>query len=99
MENIQTAIQHAYHARPSEFKNSVLDALNDKIQNHIEVKRMELIAKILNWFFYYDYDERQIKLQIEEISAQRDNAKYDHEKWVVTYKESNANENRYILTI
>jgi hypothetical protein len=46
MENIQTAIQHAYHARPSEFKNSVLDALNDKIQNHIEVKRMELASSI-----------------------------------------------------
>jgi hypothetical protein len=46
MENIQTAIQHAYDARPSEFKNSILDALNDKIQNHIEVKRMELASSI-----------------------------------------------------
>jgi hypothetical protein len=46
MENIQTAIQHAYDARPAEFKNSILDALNDKIQNHIEVKRMELAGSI-----------------------------------------------------
>ena len=46
MENIQTAIQHAYDARPTEFKSSILDALNDKIQNHIEVKRMELAGSI-----------------------------------------------------
>jgi hypothetical protein len=46
MENVQTAIQHAYDARPAEFKNSILDALNDKIQNHIEVKRMELASSI-----------------------------------------------------
>ncbi len=46
MENIQTAIQHAYDAKPSEFKNSILDALNDKIQNHVEIKRMELAGSI-----------------------------------------------------
>jgi hypothetical protein len=46
MENVQTAIQHAYDARPTEFKNSILDALNDKIQNHIEVKRMELASSL-----------------------------------------------------
>jgi hypothetical protein len=46
MENVQTAIQHAYDAKPVEFKNSILDALNDKIQNHIEVKRMELAGSI-----------------------------------------------------
>ena len=46
MENVQTAIQHAYDARPAEFKNSILDALNDKIQNHIEIKRMELASSL-----------------------------------------------------
>ena len=46
MENVQTAIQHAYDARPAEFKNSILDALNDKIQDHIEVKRMELASSL-----------------------------------------------------
>lgn len=55
MENIQTAIQHAYDARPAEFKNSILDALNDKIQNHIEVKRMELAGSI----FREDDEEQQ----------------------------------------
>lgn len=54
MENVQTAIQHAYDARPAEFKNSILDALNDKIQNHIEVKRMELAGSI-----FRDDDEEQ----------------------------------------
>lgn len=56
MENIQTAIQHAYDARPAEFKNSILDALNDKIQNHIEIKRMELAGSI---FREDDDDEEQ----------------------------------------
>ena len=46
MENIQTAIQSAYDAKPTEFKSSILDALNDKIQNHIEVKRMELASSL-----------------------------------------------------
>lgn len=55
MENVQTAIQHAYDARPAEFKNSILDALNDKIQDHIEVKRMELAGSI----FREDDEEQQ----------------------------------------
>jgi len=55
MKNVQTAIQHAYDAKPSEFKSAILDALNDKIQNHIEVKRMELAGSI----FREDDDEEQ----------------------------------------
>ena len=54
MENVQTAIQHAYDAKPAEFKNSILDALNDKIQNHIEVKRMELAGSL-----FKDEEEQQ----------------------------------------
>ena len=46
MENIQTAIQHAYDAKPSEFKSSILDAISDKMQNHLDVKRMELAGSI-----------------------------------------------------
>lgn len=46
MENIQTAIQHAFNAKPTEFKSAILDALNDKIQNHISVKRVEMAGSI-----------------------------------------------------
>ena len=46
MENIQTAIQHAYDAKPSEFKSSILDAISDKMQNHLDVKRMDLASSI-----------------------------------------------------
>ena len=46
MENIQTAIQHAYDAKPTDFKRAILDALNDKIQNHISVKRVEMAGSI-----------------------------------------------------
>lgn len=67
MENIQTAIQHAYDARPAEFKNSILDALNDKIQNHIEVKRMELAGSI---FKEDDDDEEQQQSNDSETEFQ-----------------------------
>jgi hypothetical protein len=67
MENIQTAIQHAYDARPAEFKNSILDALNDKIQNHIEVKRMELAGSI---FREDDDDEEQQQSNDSETEFQ-----------------------------
>ena len=67
MENVQTAIQHAYDARPAEFKNSILDALNDKIQNHIEVKRMELAGSI---FREDDDDEEQQQSNDSETEFQ-----------------------------
>ena len=60
MENVQTAIQHAYDARPAEFKNSILDALNDKIQNHIDVRRMELASSL----FKDDEDN-----EVEEVTS------------------------------
>jgi hypothetical protein len=64
MENVQTAIQHAYDARPAEFKNSILDALNDKIQNHIEVKRMELASSL-----FKDSEEKVASSGEEEFQS------------------------------
>lgn len=55
MENIQTAIQHAYDAKPSEFKSAILDALNDKIADHVSARKMELAGSI----FREDDDEEQ----------------------------------------
>ena len=66
MENVQTAIQHAYDAKPSEFKSAILDALNDKIQNHIEIKRMELAGSI----FRDDDDEEQQQSNDSETEFQ-----------------------------
>ena len=54
MEEIQTAINHAYDAKPSEFKDSILNALNDKIQNHLQVRKMELAGSI-----FKDEEEQQ----------------------------------------
>ena len=67
MENVQTAIQHAYDAKPSEFKSAILDALNDKIQNHIEIKRMELAGSI---FREDDDDEEQQQSHDSETEFQ-----------------------------
>ena len=55
MENVQTAIQHAYDAKPSEFKSAILDALNDKIADHVSARKMELAGSI----FRDDDDEEQ----------------------------------------
>jgi hypothetical protein len=54
MEEIQAAINHAYDAKPSEFKDSILNALNDKIQDHLQIRRMELAGSI-----FKDEDEEQ----------------------------------------
>lgn len=48
MEQIQTAIQSAYDAKPSEFKDSILSALADKVQSRLDIKRMELAGSIFN---------------------------------------------------
>jgi len=63
MENIQTAIQHAYDAKPSEFKSSILDAISDKMQNHLDVRRMELASSI---FKNDDEDEEVASADDEE---------------------------------
>jgi hypothetical protein len=55
MEEIQAAINHVYGAKPSEFKDSILNALNDKIQDHLQIRRMELAGSI----FREDDEEQQ----------------------------------------
>lgn len=55
MENVQTAIQYAYDAKPSEFKSAILDALNDKIADHVSARKMELAGSI----FKDDEEEEQ----------------------------------------
>ena len=67
MENIQTAIQHAYDAKPSEFKNAILDALNDKIADHVSARKMELAGSI---FRENDDDEEQQQSNDSETEFQ-----------------------------
>jgi hypothetical protein len=65
MEEIQTAINHAYDAKPSEFKDSILNALNDKIQNHLQVRKMELAGSI-----FKDEEEQQQQSNDSETEFQ-----------------------------
>ena len=65
MEEIQTAINHAYDAKPSEFKDSILNALNDKIQNHLQVRKMELAGSI-----FKDEEEEQQQSNDSETEFQ-----------------------------
>ena len=66
MENIQTAIQHAYDAKPSEFKSAILDALNDKIADHVSARKMELAGSI----FREEDDEEQQQSNDSETEFQ-----------------------------
>jgi hypothetical protein len=68
MEQIQTAIQSAYDAKPSEFKDSILSALADKIQSRLEIKRMELAGSIFN-----DNVEDNITTETEFQSSSEEN--------------------------
>ena len=66
MENVQTAIQHAYDAKPSEFKSAILDALNDKIADHVSARKMELAGSI----FREEDDEEQQQSNDSETEFQ-----------------------------
>jgi hypothetical protein len=60
MENIQSAIKNAFDAKPSEFKSDILDALNDKIQNHLTARKLELAGSI-----FKDEEEQQQSNDLE----------------------------------
>lgn len=47
MENIQTALQHAYSAKPLEFKDSIIAALEDKLSDALEMKKMSFASTVL----------------------------------------------------
>ena len=64
MENIQTAIQHAYDAKPSEFKSAILDALNDKIADHVSARKVELAGSI-----FKDNEEEIVSSGEEEFQS------------------------------
>ena len=47
MEHIQTALQHAYQAKPLEFKNSIVSALEDKLSDALMMKKMSFASTVL----------------------------------------------------
>jgi len=47
MEHIQTALQHAYQAKPLEFKDSIIAALEDKLGDALEMKKMSFASTVL----------------------------------------------------
>jgi hypothetical protein len=48
MEHIQTALQHAYSAKPLEFKDSIVAALEDKLSDALMMKKMSVSSAVLN---------------------------------------------------
>jgi hypothetical protein len=73
MENIQSAIQNAFDAKPSEFKSDILDALNDKIQNHLTARKLELAGSI----FKDDEEQQSNDLETEFQSSSEGNVDED----------------------
>jgi hypothetical protein len=73
MENIQSAIQNAFDAKPSEFKNNILDVLNDKIQNHLTARKLELAGSI----FKDDEEQQSNDLETEFQSSTEGNVDED----------------------
>lgn len=67
MEQIQTAIQSAYDAKPSEFKDSILSALADKVQSRLDIKRMELAGSI---FKDDEIDDTEIETEFQSSSEE-----------------------------
>jgi hypothetical protein len=47
MEHIQTALQHAYGAKPLEFKDSIVSALEDKLSDALMMKKMSFASTVL----------------------------------------------------
>jgi hypothetical protein len=47
MEHIQTALQHAYSAKPLEFKDSIIAALEDKLSDALMMKKMSVASTVL----------------------------------------------------
>jgi hypothetical protein len=73
MENIQSAIQNAFDAKPSEFKSDILDALNDKIQSHLMSRKLELAGSI----FKDDEEQQSNDLETEFQSSSEGNVDED----------------------
>ena len=47
MEPIQTALQHAYQAKPMEFKDSIVSALEDKLSDALMMRKMSFASTVL----------------------------------------------------
>ena len=73
MENIQSAVQNAFDAKPSEFKSDILDALNDKIQSHLMARKLELAGSI----FKDDEQQQSNDLETEFQSSSEGNVDED----------------------
>jgi hypothetical protein len=73
MENIQSAVQNAFDAKPSEFKSDILDALNDKIQSHLMTRKLELAGSI----FKDDEEQQSNDLETEFQSSSEGNVDED----------------------
>jgi hypothetical protein len=47
MDHIQTALQYAYQAKPLEFKDSIVSALEDKLSDALMMAKMSIASTVL----------------------------------------------------
>jgi hypothetical protein len=70
---IQSAIHHAFNAKPSEFKSDIHSSLTDRVQNHIEIRRMELAGSIFDEADDENLEDLQQQTETEFQSSSEEN--------------------------
>lgn len=69
MEHIQTALQHAYGAKPLEFKDSIIAALEDKLSDALEMKKMSVASTVLKQDESSSEEEEDESPEISEVNS------------------------------
>ena len=66
MEHIKSALQFATDSNALEFKNSILAALQDKVQDALHLKKMEIGSHLLSEPEEIDQEQETDQLDQEE---------------------------------
>lgn len=66
MEHIKSALQFATDSNALEFKNSILTALQDKVQDALHLKKMEIGSHLLSEPEEIDQEQETDQLDQEE---------------------------------
>ena len=69
MEHIQTALQHAYGAKPLEFKDSIIAALEDKLSDALMMKKMSVASTVLKQDEPSSEEEEDESPEISEVNS------------------------------
>lgn len=66
MEHVKSAIEFAHLSKAADFKSAILSALEDKVQDALHLKKMELGSKLIS-------DPEEIESSDVDISNNEEN--------------------------